>query len=337
MMRQKITLAAVILLIVLLAGCNLPPSTPEQPEPLSAQTLAAQTIDAQRTQFASGSQPTQDVGQSPIPPADTLAPTNTSPPAATLPPTNTPVPSFTPTKTIPCNRAGFVKDVTVPDGKIYAPGTTFTKTWRLRNTGTCSWNGNYDLVFDSGNKMGAADVIDLTIGTVNPDDTVDISVNLTAPSASGDYRGDWLLRSDTNEVFGLGNSDEPFYVLIEVAKQASFEILSTNMYKCVGDDIAAFRVKNTGTDNLESAGGSLKNLSTDVVNTFGFSNTPFTENKDDCPILTISDIEPDDIYYLTYNLGSGSSGVKFRFEWKLCTQDGGGGDCDTQEASVQVP
>lgn len=337
MMRKKIPLAAVILLVVLLAGCNLPSSRAEEPEPLSAQTLAALTIEAQQTEFASITQPTTDTGQEPLPPTDTPVPSNTPPPPATLPPTNTPVPSFTPTKSVPCNRAGFVKDVTVPDGKIYAPGATFTKTWRLRNTGTCSWNGNYDLVFDSGDKMGASDVVDLTIGTVNPDETVDISVNLTAPSTVGEYRGDWLLRSDTNEVFGLSNTDETFYVMIEVAKQASFEILSTNMYQCSGDDIAAFRVKNTGTEILESAGGSVKNLTSNATSTFAYSNAPFTENKDDCPIKTINDIEPGDIYYLTFNLGNGNSGIKFRFEWKLCTQEGGGGDCAAQTSTVQVP
>src|SRR5512143_3278895 len=38
-----------------------------------------------------------------------------------------------------CDWAQFVADVTVPDGTSYAPGTTFTKTWRLKNIGSCTW------------------------------------------------------------------------------------------------------------------------------------------------------------------------------------------------------
>ena len=82
--------------------------------------------------------------------------------------------------------------MTIPDGTKFAPGDTFTKTWRLKNTGSCDWNNDYDLVFDDGDKMDGADVVGLSIGTVEPGETVDISVDLKAPAAVGDYRGEWL-------------------------------------------------------------------------------------------------------------------------------------------------
>jgi len=80
--------------------------------------------------------------------------------------TNTPVPSNTPqviiatstqqpgtpteaTATKPCDRAEFVDDVTVEDGTVFKPGETFTKTWRLKNTGSCTWTTSYRVVFDS--------------------------------------------------------------------------------------------------------------------------------------------------------------------------------------------
>ena len=44
------------------------------------------------------------------------------------------------------DRAQFVTDVTVPDGTKYDPGATFTKTWRLRNVGTCTWTTAYTMV-----------------------------------------------------------------------------------------------------------------------------------------------------------------------------------------------
>ena len=59
-----------------------------------------------------------------------------------------------------------------------------------------------------------------------------------------------------------------------------------------------------------------------------FYDTPFTENDDDCPVMTIDNIEPGDIYYMAYNL-SNSSG-KYEFSITLCTGEGGGGDCTTE-------
>src|SRR5512145_1793119 len=57
------------------------------------------------------------------------------------------------------DRAQFIADVTVPDGTRFDPGATFKKTWRLKNIGTCTWTTSYSLVFDSGEKMGAASSI----------------------------------------------------------------------------------------------------------------------------------------------------------------------------------
>ncbi|HEY6074680.1 MAG TPA: NBR1-Ig-like domain-containing protein, partial [Anaerolineales bacterium] len=84
----------------------------------------------------------------------------------------------------------FVADVTIPDGTTMTPGQTFTKTWRLRNAGTCAWTTSYAIVFSNGNSMNGPTTQALA-GAVNPGQTVDISVNLTAPSAVGDYTGNW--------------------------------------------------------------------------------------------------------------------------------------------------
>ncbi|MBI3738755.1 MAG: hypothetical protein HY258_06885, partial [Chloroflexi bacterium] len=80
--------------------------------------------------------------------------------SGTIPPTATPgIPTNTPspTSTVGCDRAQFVSDVTIPDGTVFPPNTTFTKTWRLKNVGTCTWTTSYGLAFQSGNSMGAPD------------------------------------------------------------------------------------------------------------------------------------------------------------------------------------
>ena len=53
-------------------------------------------------------------------------------------------------------QASFVKDVTYADGAYVAPGQSFSKTWRIRNTGTYTWTTNMALVFVGGDQMGAS-------------------------------------------------------------------------------------------------------------------------------------------------------------------------------------
>jgi hypothetical protein len=158
----------------------------------------------------------------PIPPTETLAPTitNTVPPTET--PTNTNSPTVTNTVTntpIPCNRAEFVADITVNDGDDYYVGNTFTKTWRIMNTGSCDWNSSYRLVFVSGDQMGAPSAKKFTSNIISNGSTVDISVDLTAPSSPGNYKGYFKLRDGDGNVFGISpNGDTAFWVEIDAIK-----------------------------------------------------------------------------------------------------------------------
>ena len=143
--------------------------------------------------------------------------TPTPAPQATTPsPGASPTPTLTPSATpLPCLRAEFVADVTVPDGTVFEPGTAFTKTWRLRNTGSCTWTSDFAVVFDSGDRMDAPDAT--PIGqTVAPGQMVDVSVDLVAPDTPGTYRANFKLRSTDGRVFGLGDRGAPFYVEIQV-------------------------------------------------------------------------------------------------------------------------
>jgi len=102
-----------------------------------------------------------------------------------------------------CDAAAFVADITIPDGTNFAPGAALVKTWRLKNVGTCTWSTSYAIVFYNGTKMGAPSVVNLPT-SVAPGSTVDVTVNMTAPTASGHYRGYWMLRNASNVLFGVG-------------------------------------------------------------------------------------------------------------------------------------
>src|ERR1700690_1856709 len=133
-------------------------------------------------------------------------------------PTNTPAPTTTP---VPgCDRAQFVMDVTVPDGTTFAPNAPFSKTWRLKNTGYCTWTTAYSLIFVSGDRMGG--VTSLIPQSVVPGQTVDVGINFNAPSLAGSYRGYWQLKNASGDLFGIGtNADQPFYVDIKVSGSSS--------------------------------------------------------------------------------------------------------------------
>ncbi|MBK7317210.1 NBR1-Ig-like domain-containing protein [Candidatus Villigracilis affinis] len=146
----------------------------------------------------------------------TTGPTNTPSPTVTGT-----LPSPTPTKTVTpgpasCDRAQFIKDVTVPDGTAFAPGIGFSKTWRIKNVGTCTWT-NYSLIFDSGEKMGGPDSAIIPT-SVAPGQTVDITIQLTSPTTAGTYRGYWKLKNSTGAAFGIGSAGtKSFWVEIKVS------------------------------------------------------------------------------------------------------------------------
>ena len=127
-------------------------------------------------------------------------PPQDDPPAADEPTDEAPGPTeeTPPTKTPkPCNDALFISE-TVPDDSEYEAGDPINKSWRFKNTGTCTWNTDYKLVFKSGDQMGAPAQKPLS-GDVAPGETVDISVNMTAPAAPGTYQGYWKLVDDEGE------------------------------------------------------------------------------------------------------------------------------------------
>lgn len=150
------------------------------------------------------------------------------------PPTLTPLPPLTPTLTplVPppptlapsgCDRASFVTDVNIPDGTIFAPGAAFSKTWRIKNSGSCTWSRNYKLMYYSGELMNAQTSVNIP-WDVYPGDTVDLTVNMAAPAAPGSYRGYWILANATGTMFGIGaDASKPFWVEINVAGEAPYE------------------------------------------------------------------------------------------------------------------
>jgi hypothetical protein len=101
--------------------------------------------------------------------------------------------------------------VTIPDGTQLAPGAAFTKTWKIQNSGTCTWASGYVVAFSSGSIMGATSPQSLAVDSVPPGGNVEISIEMVAPESTGQKIGYWRMQNASGVGFG-----DTFYVDIVV-------------------------------------------------------------------------------------------------------------------------
>lgn len=178
-MKKTLVLTILLLLSIGLAACGA--AQPTEPTPTAVdvnaiQTQAVQTVVAGVTQTALA-MPTE----TPIP-TETVIPTEAF--------TATPEVIATATSNR-CDDSLFISDVTVPDGTQIAAGQKFVKTWKVKNVGSCTWTRAYTIRYGYGDRMNGRDTYLTT--EVLPNQEAEISVELTAPSTPGTYRGYWVL------------------------------------------------------------------------------------------------------------------------------------------------
>lgn len=106
------------------------------------------------------------------------------------------------------------------DGTTYAPNTPFTKTWTVKNTGSCTWDSSYMVFQISGTYMTQQPGYWIVPQgqTVAPGQTVNISVGMTSPIENGNYRSDWGLKKKDGQFMPIqgGAGGNSFYVKIKV-------------------------------------------------------------------------------------------------------------------------
>jgi len=213
MKSNRSTVQRTLVLLLLVGAFTLSACAPSATPTSAAEYIATQvaaTIQSRATQdmvetliarMTVQAMPTNTPIPSPTPtspPPPTLAPT-LAPTAVYIPPAAT----LTPSPQALCLKAALIADVTIPDGTKLSPGETFTKTWRFRNAGTCAWNTEFDIIFVSGDQLSAPATLDFP-AAVPVGGTVDISINMTAPSSAGTYTGNWAFTGPGGQVFGIG-------------------------------------------------------------------------------------------------------------------------------------
>jgi hypothetical protein len=281
--RITYSILTLMLLLLLITGCK---SSQETQEEDASATRAYQTVNALLTQAvtltpaASATMVltnTPNVGQTP-----TRTPTT----AITLPTTaaTTAAPSSNCDSAAPGNPV----DVTIPDDTEMEPGQAFTKTWRLVNNGTCTWTTDYKVALFSGDSMGAQASVALP-QEVAPGGSVDISVDLVAPLEAGEYQGNWKLRNESDEWFGIGTgAGSPFWVRIIVtgsttatATSGTPQASATIAPATATATTTPIQVSGTATLNISDS----INLSSNIVNS-GSDDARFDQNANGVLTLT---------------------------------------------------
>jgi hypothetical protein len=218
-MKKPVIFAFSFCLVANLVACNLPAT------PASLPWIGKETTPAHST-------PTKMAGED-IPTAGlTRVPTEVLFSASATPTRLIPtlavtlIPTLTASANPDCDQAGPGNpvDISVPDNSNFDPGQSFTKTWRLLNTGTCTWSSDYAAVWFSGDTFGAPRTTNLT-NPVAPGKSVDISVDMVAPTIPGTYQSNWKMQNPAGKLFGIGPAgDAPFWVRITVSQPSSLSV-----------------------------------------------------------------------------------------------------------------
>lgn len=220
-MNKAIRLLFLLGLLVL-SGCNfnqVAAPTEETEDPSLKITEAVLTVYAQLTETQISLDLSATPTFTPVPHTNTPEPTATW--TATLVPTEVPTntvgvppteaPTATATTNMPCNRAN-LETKSVPDGTVINIGTIFTQTYRIKNTGSCAWNENYELRFIEGDLLNAGANIRMPIvGQLPTWSYIHIDVLMKAPEEPGTYKGYWMIKSDKGKIFGQGSAGNQWF------------------------------------------------------------------------------------------------------------------------------
>jgi len=134
---------------------------------------------------------------------DALATINVSP---TSTPTPTPTPASTPTPDLTATTiAACVFDMEIINDRtvwpsVLMPGQQFVKRWTIKNTGTCTWPKDVQLIFTSGDELEITREVE--IEPLSPGETAEVRITLRAPAAYKQYTSVWELQDGEGNPIG---------------------------------------------------------------------------------------------------------------------------------------
>ena len=169
-------------------------------------TAAAQTVIANFTLTATWGAPTstpQALATPTLQPnftaTSTLVPTQSAHPGATL--------------ILLCDEYSWddtTVDVNIPDNTQMTAGQSFVKTWKIKNSGTCTWGAGYKIIYAGYSTQMSGQPQPLTL-PVAPGQEIEISVNFIAPAQPGSYVSAWTLANASDRAFFGSNVQGTFH------------------------------------------------------------------------------------------------------------------------------
>lgn len=116
------------------------------------------------------------------------------------------------------DKASWVKE-TIPDNTKMTGGSSFNKTWTIKNTGTSTWNSAYKLKYASNSAGRLSSISEVKISeSVSPGNTYTFTVPMKAPApqtSEKTYREDWKFTNPSGSTIAVGGSST-LWALIKV-------------------------------------------------------------------------------------------------------------------------
>jgi uncharacterized protein YkwD len=190
----------------------------------------------------------------------TATPLTSTPDPSTTTTPGTPNGTSSTTTTGACqDSAVLIEDVTVPDNSVMSRGQQFTKTWRFLNNGKCNWSG-YTIAFFAGDRMSTPDSV--PVPSTEAGQTVDVSVNLTAPSVDGAYTGFYVLKNDKGETLSIG-IEQAFWLKIIIGNVTPAPVATLPIS---GTPIAAATVRGSANCGASSSSAYVNEIANLINN-----------------------------------------------------------------------
>ena len=202
MLKFRLIFCTQILLVIgalLLSACgaNEPPLTPTlafSADEIRTQAVGTFSSDLTATAFAA--------------PTNTPVATLTAAPTLAAPTSTVGIALASPVATTSCYGLAFVSDVSIADNTPVNAGQNFTKTWKVKNSGTCAWDAGFKFAFTGGDAMNGTTYT--LPSAVAAGAVTDISVSMTAPNKTGTVKGNWRMSTASGQFFG----DEVFVQVV---------------------------------------------------------------------------------------------------------------------------
>ena len=220
------------------------------------------------------------------------------------------------------NAATYVSETYADNTKV-SGGTSFTKSWTIRNNGTSTWDSGYKLRWVSGDLSTSHSDVHIS-GTVAPGGTYTFNVPMKAPAAKSSeatYREDWKFTTPSGIIINVSGSST-IWALIKVPASSS----STKT------DAATY-VSETIPDNTKVNGGAsftktwtIRNSGTSTWNSsykLRWVSGSLSTSHSDIPIS--GSVAPGGTYTFSVPMkapASQSSESSYRDDWKFTNPSG---------------